>query len=184
MTYNFSPLKQKISETEEWLRKEFSTIRTGRATPVILDAVRVASYGSKMPINQIGSISVEDPKTLRIVPWDMTQIKPIEKAVVEANLGLSVNVDDKGLRVIFPELTSERRQSLVKVTKQKLEEARIALRIERERVWDEIQNQEKKGDMGEDDKFRLKNDMQKIIDEANKRLEDFGDKKEKDILES
>lgn len=184
MAYNFSPLKQKISDTEEWLRKEFSMIRTGRATPVILDSVKVDSYGSKMPINQIGNIHVEDPKTLRVTPWDLNLIKNIEQAIKESNLGLSVTVDGRGLRVIFPELTSERRQSLVKIMKQKLEEARITLRVERERVWDDIQNQEKKGTVGEDDKFRYKDEMQKIIDEANKVLEEMGDKKEKEIIES
>jgi ribosome recycling factor len=183
MAYSFSPLKQKISETEEWLRKEFSMIRTGRATPVILDSIKVDSYGAKMAINQIGSVNVEDPKTLRIIPWDTTQIKNVEKAVIDANLGLSVTADEKGLRIIFPELTSERRQALVKITKQKLEEARITLRVEREKIWDDIQGQEKKGTIGEDDKFRYKDEMQKIIDGANKNLEETGSKKEKEILE-
>lgn len=183
MAYNFTPLKQKTTDTVEWLKREFSAVRTGRATPVILDAVRVDSYGSKMAINQLASVSVEDPKTLRISPWDMSQAKNIEQAIRESDLGLSVTVDDRGLRAIFPELTSERRQSLIKVAKQKLEEARIALRLERERVWEDIQSQEKKNLITEDEKFRLKSEMQKIIDDANKVLEEIGEKKEKEILE-
>lgn len=181
MPYSFSGLKQKTIDTENWLRKEYSSVRTGRATPAILDNVLVDSYGSKMAVNQIASMSVEDPKTLRVTPWDTTQIKAIETAVQNANLGLSVNVDDKGLRVIFPELTSERRETLLKLTKQKLEDARISLRQEREDVWEDIQEKEKKGEMTEDDKFRYKEEMQKIIDEANKKLEEVAERKEREI---
>ncbi len=184
MSYNFSPLKQKIQETEEWLRGEFSSIRTGRATPVILDAVSVESYGARMAVNQVASISTEDPKTLRIVPWDATQLKTIEKGIMDADIGLSVVTDDKGLRVVFPELTSERRTSLVKIAKQKHEEARISLRKEREGAKNEIDSKEKAGVVSEDDKFRYLEEMQKMIDEANKKLDELAERKEKEILEN
>ncbi len=183
MAYNFSPLKQKIVETEEWLKKEFSQIRTGRATPIILDAVSVESYGSYMAINQLASITIEDPKTIRVVPWDTTQVKSIEQAIVKSDLGLSVSVDDKGLRVIFPELTADRRQSLNKVAKQKLEEARISLRKEREETREDIQTKEKASEIAEDEKFRYFDELQKYIDEANKKLDEMAIKKEKEILE-
>ncbi|MFO0719086.1 MAG: ribosome recycling factor [Candidatus Paceibacterota bacterium] len=182
MAYNFSPFKQSIKDLEEWLKKEFSSIRTGRATPTILDGVFVESYGSKMPINQIGSIAIEGARSLRISPWDMSQAKAVEKAIMVSNLGLSVAVDDKGLRVTFPELTTESRNTFVKMAKQKLEEARVTLRTEREKVWDDIQAKEKEGGMGEDEKFRLKAEMQKMVDEANEKLEELATGKEKEIM--
>ena len=182
MAYNFQSFQQKISDVSEWLKNEFSLIRTGRATPVILDGVSVESYGSRMSLRDISGISVEDAKTLRVVPWDTTQIKNIEKGIIDSGLGLSVSVDDKGLRIIFPELTSERRASLVKVLKQKLEEARISLRLEREKVKSDIEAQEKKGSMGEDDKFRYNTELQKLVDDANKNLDLMAEKKEQEIL--
>jgi len=182
--FDFTSLKGKVSEITAWLTSEFATIRTGRATPAILDAVLIDSYGSRVHINQVASISVEDPKTLRVSPWDVAQIKNIEAAIRNSDLGLSVNVDDKGLRVIFPELTSDRRVALVKLLKQKHEEARISLRKERETVWEEIQEGEKSGKIVEDDKFRLKDSLQKIIDEANKNLDELAGRKEKDITEN
>jgi len=111
----------------------------------------------------------------------MSQAKNIEQAIQQSDLGLSVSIDDKGLRVKFPELTSERRAGLVKVAKQKLEDARVSLRSERERVWDDIQKKEKEGGMSEDEKFRLKEQMQKIVDETNKKLEEMTEKKEQEI---
>ena len=181
MTYDFSSLNKKITDTEEWLKKEFQGIRTGRATPALLDSVQVDSYGSRVPLNQVGSVSVEDARTLRVVPWNQEQIKDIEKAVTDANLGVGIFSDEKGVRVSFPELTSERRQSLIKLSKDKLEEARISLRNERDVVWSDIQRKEKDGEISEDDKFRYKDEMQKLIDEGNKVLEELGDKKEKEI---
>jgi ribosome recycling factor len=181
MAYNFSDLKKGISEVENWLAKEYSGIRTGRATPSILDGVKVSSYGSMMPISQVASITTEGPKTLRITPWDAAVNKSIEKAIVDSNLGLSVTLDEKGVRVMFPELTSDRRQQLVKLAKQKLEDARISLRKERDRVWDDIQEKEKEGGMGEDEKFRLKTEMQKMIDEAGKKLLMLSEKKEQEV---
>jgi ribosome recycling factor len=182
MAYNFNTLKQRVSETEEWLKKEYSSIRTGRATPIILDAVSVESYGSRMAVNQVASVTTEDPKTLRVVPWDNTLLKAIEKGITDAGLGLSVVSDGKGLRVIFPELTAERRTSLVKVSKQKLEEARITLRKEREQTKNDIDAKEKSGAIVEDDKFRALEEMQKIVDEANKKLDELATKKEQEIL--
>lgn len=183
MAYNFSTFKQNTKETEEWLKREFSTIRTGRATPTILDGVKVEAYGSFMAINELGNISVEDARCLRITPWDMTVAKDIEKAIITSDLGLSVTVDDKGLRVIFPELTSDRRVALVKIAKQKLEDARVALRAEREKVIKDIDRQEKEGEMSEDEKFRLKAELQKMLDETNRVLDEAFTKKDKEIGE-
>ena len=181
MAYNFGPLQQEIKEAEEWLKREYQGLRTGRATPAILDAVSVESYGARMQVNQVASVAIEDAKTLRVSPWDASLVKSIERAIAESDLGLSVSVDDKGLRVIFPALTTERRAQFAKVAKEKLEEARVRVRSAREKTWEDIQNKEKEGGMSEDDKFRLKEQMQKLIDDGNKRLEEAAEKKETEI---
>jgi ribosome recycling factor len=183
MQYNFTEVKKQAKDTEEWLKKEFSSIRTGRATPAILDGIKVEVYGSDMPISQVANISVEDARMLRIVPWDGNVTKSIEKAILISDLGLSVTVDDKGLRVVFPDLTSDRRQNLVKVAKQKMEDAKIKIRGDREKVLKDIDKKEKEGGMSEDEKFRFKAELQKILEDSTKVLEEAFTKKEKEILE-
>src|SRR3989339_1669835 len=182
MQYNFSNFKLENNKIAEYLIREYSQLNIGRASPMILDGISVESYGSYVPLKNVASVSIEDPKTLRITPWDKNQIKEIEKAIVSSNLGLSVAVDEFGIRVIFPQLTTETRQTLVKVLREKLEESRITVRKERERVWDDIQSQEKKGKITEDEKFRAKEDLQKIIDETNEKLENILKKKEREVL--
>ena len=182
MAYNFSTFKEETKKVEEWLANTYSGLHTGRATPIVLDSVQIESYGTRMPVKNVASVSIEDPKTLRVTPWDKTHIKEIEKAVQAANLGLSVATDEAGLRVIFPMLTEENRMKLVKVLKEKLEDARISVRQEREKVWSEIQTEEKAGRLSEDEKFKAKDELQKLVDEANKKLNDLADKKEKEIM--
>lgn len=159
MTYNFESLKKKVVNAEEWLKKELSTVRTGRATPVLLDSITVEAYGSRMPIRDIAAIGIDDARTLRITPFDLSQTKTIEKAIALQNLGVSTSVDEKGLRVHFPELTSERREILKKLIGEKLEETRITLRGERDQTWAAIQKMERDGKMGEDEKFRAKEEI-------------------------
>jgi ribosome recycling factor len=181
MQYDFKKLQSKIKETEEWMKKEYTSIRTGMASPQLLDSVVVESYGQRMPINQIGSVSIADPKSLLVTPWDATQVKAIEKAITVANLGVSLKTDEKSVRVFFPELTSERRELLMKVAKEKLEHGKITLRNVREEVQKDIEAKEKAGGMSEDEKFRFKADMQKFVDAGNKALEDIFNKKQKEI---
>ncbi len=166
---------------EEWLAKELGNIRTSRATPAILDGILVESYGAKLPINQIGSIASADARTLFITPWDTGSIKEIEKAISASNLGLSVSAMDTGVRVSFPELTSERRASLIKIAKDKLEDARISVRKLRDEIQKEIELAEKAGGMGEDEKFRLKAELQKLTDALNKKLSFGAERKEREI---
>ncbi|MDP9248889.1 MAG: ribosome-recycling factor [bacterium] len=181
MQYNFSNLKAELKKIEEFLTKEYSQLNIGRASPMVLDGLVVESYGSSVPIKNVASVSIEDPKTLRVAPWDKNHVKSIEKSIVGANLGLSVATDDAGLRVIFPQLTTESRETLVKILKEKLEESRIAARRERERVWEDIQAQEKAGKMTEDERFRSKDELQKVVDEGNNNLEAVFDRKETEV---
>ncbi len=182
MQYNFSNFKTELKKIEDFLGKEYSQLNIGRASPMVLDGILVESYGSRVPIKNVASVSIEDPKTLRIAPWDKTQIKGIEKAIVASNLGLSVAVDDTGIRVIFPQQTTETRQALVKVLKEKLEEQRIAVRRERETIQGDIEKMEKEGKMTEDERFRAKEELQKITNEANTNLEKIFEKKEKEVM--
>ncbi len=181
MAYDFKPFEKRIKEIEERLGKELGSVRTGRAGPAILDGVQVESYGSRVPVNQVAGISIEDARTLRITPWDMSLAKEIEKAITVANLGLSVGADEKGVRVFFPELTAERRTSLLKIAKEKVEEIRTELRVARDEVWSDIQKQEKEGTLSEDDKFKSKEEMQKRVDAANSAFDVAFDRKEKEI---
>ena len=182
MAYDFKPFDARIKEITDRLHKELSGIRTGRASVAILDTVQVESYGTMMPVNQVANISIEAPTILRIAPYDMGSVKEVEKAITNANLGVSTGVDDKGVRVFFPEPTGERRQQLVKLAKEKVEEIRAELRRAREEVWSDIQAQEKDGTMTEDEKFRGKDDMQKRVDAANASFEEALERKEKEVL--
>lgn len=182
MTYNFSNFKTELKKVEEFLSKEYTQLNIGRASPMVLDGVSVESYGSYVDLKNVASISIEDPKTLRIAPWDKTQIKGIEKAIVGANLGLSVATDDLGIRVIFPQLTTETRQTLVKVLKEKLEESRITIRHERVIVLEDIEAKKKESKMTEDEMFRAKEELQKITNEVNASLEAIFEKKEKEVM--
>lgn len=181
MAYDFKPFDAKIKHIGEHVVRELAGVRTGRAAIAILDGIQVESYGSLMPINQVANIAIEDARTLRIAPWDASQIKEIEKAIGHANLGLSLAIDEKGVRVFFPELTSERRVQLVKLAKEKVEEGKTSLRIARDEVWSDIQKKERDGEIPEDDKFRFKEEMQKKVDAANKQFDEMLERKEKEM---
>ena len=177
MAYNFSPLKQEFTTIEEWLKKEFSQISTGRANPALLDSINVESYGSYQPIKNIASITVEETRTLRISPWDKSVVKNIETAIRDSGLPLSVTSDGAGIRVSVPQLTAESKLSLVRLCKEKLEEARVKVRLQRQSTDKDIAETEK----AEDDAFRAKEDLQKHVDDINGKLEELFTKKESDI---
>jgi len=181
MAYNFSAFKQSLKEVEEWVVREFTGLRTGRATISLLDGIQVESYGAHMSLSAVANLSVEDARTIRISPWDMSQIQAIEKAFVNSSLGITPAVDDKGLRVVFPELTSERRVAIMKIAKEKLEDGRIRIRQEREKVIKDIHAREKDGEYGKDDSQRSKEEVDKLTKEANAKLDDILTKKEKEI---
>jgi ribosome recycling factor len=182
MAYDFTSLKKRITEIEEWLRKELGGIRTGRASSSILDTLSVEAYGSMMPINQVANITNEDPRTLRITPWDSSVIKSIEKAITNSNLGLSTAVDEKGLRLNFPELTGERRTQLMKIAKEELEKSRVELRKERNKVMDDLETKKKDKSMGEDDAERHKTEVEKHVQDAMRKFDESYAKKEGEIM--
>lgn len=181
MTYDFKPLETKLAGAKEWLSREYQGLRTGRAAPAILDSVSVQAYGSMMPLKQVATIGVEDARSLRVQAFDPGIIKDIERAISQADLGVGIGSDASGVRVTFPELTSERREQLIKLAKAKLEDARTTVRLARDETWKDIQDQEKEGAISEDDKFRLKEEMQKKVDDANAELEKHFNKKETEM---
>ncbi|MCK4386552.1 MAG: ribosome recycling factor [Candidatus Pacebacteria bacterium] len=182
MIYDFTKLKAGTKNIEDWLAKEFANIRAGAISATLLDNVKAENYGVLVPLNQMASVVTEDARTLRVNLWDVSQIKELETAIRKADLGASLSVDGAGLRLSFPELTGERRQLLVKMAKNKLEQAKISLRAERDKVWNEIKDKEKINEIGQDEKFQLKDEMQKIVDDTNAVLAKIFAKKEKEIM--
>lgn len=173
--------KTRLQDIEAWLGKEFAGIRTGQATPTLLDGIRVESYGSQMPLVQVGSVSIEDARTLRISPWDSSLVSAIEKAIRDADLGISVVSDSAGVRAVFPVLTSERRADLVKIAKSKLEDSRVSVRGVRDDVMKAIDGAQKSGDISEDERRTRKEAVQKSVDATNRMLEQLFMKKEDEI---
>ena len=179
--YSFAKFDTKVAAGKEWLSKEYRSLRTGRAAPTILDNVQVSAYGSMMPLKQVGNVSTEDARTLRVSAFDASILKDIERAITAANLGVGTSSDGSSVRVTFPELTSERREQLVKFAKTKLEEARTTMRLARDEAWKEIQEREREGTLTEDDKFALKEELQKKVDAANGELEKAFERKESEM---
>lgn len=176
--YNLDIFKKEAKQAEEWLAKEYSQIHTGRANPALLDGVMVEAYGLISPLKNIASINIEDPKTLRVAPWDKNQIRDIERALHAANLGFSISPDDAGVRVIIPALTTETREKLVKIAKERLEDSRITVRKARESALDDLKAQ----DLPEDTFARAKEEVQKFVDTTNMSLEGAFKKKETEVL--
>jgi ribosome recycling factor len=181
MPFDFKKFEEKVATSKEWLRREYSGIRTGRASPSVLDGISVQAYGSVMPLKQVAGISIEDPRTLRVQPYDAGLLKDIERAISSADLGLGTGTDASGVRVSFPDLTSERRQEMIKIAKQKLEETKAILRVARDEAWKDIQTQEREGTLTEDDKYSLKDELQKIMDNATEDMEGSFEAKQKEM---
>lgn len=182
MAYDFSHVQKQKESITEWLKAEYRSIQTGRATPQVLDLVHIEMYGSRTPVAHVGSITIEDPRTIRVAPWDKTIVGAIEKAINEADLGLSVSSDSDGLRVHFPALTTETRTKLVKLLKERLEEARVRVRSIREDTNKDIDAREKNSEYGEDEKRKYREDTQKYVDGTNAELEELFQKKEKEVM--
>lgn len=175
-------LKQKGNQIIEHLKSEITSLRTGRATPALVEDLEVDYYGSKTQLKAIAAIGNPDPRTLTIQPWDKGAMQAIEKAIQTSPLGLNPVADRDLIRLSIPSLTEERRKELVKLLGRYVEDARIGVRKEREDSLRAIDTQFKSKEIGEDDRFRQRADIQKIVDELNKKIEDTALAKEKEIM--
>lgn len=173
----------KMSKTINVLKRDLGGLRAGRANPQLLERITVDYYGSQTPINQIGNISSPEPRLLVINLWDPKMIPMVEKAIQKSDLGINPTNDGKLIRLVFPELTEERRKDLVKTIKKKAEESKVAIRSIRRDAIEAIKKQKKDGVLTEDDQKNLEKDAQDITDDSIKEIDRIASDKEKEIME-
>lgn len=164
-------------------QEDFATLRTGRANPAMLDHINVEYYGSTMPINQVGAISVPEPRQLVITPWDKQALAPIEKAIMNSELGFTPNNDGNVIRLNIPYLTEERRKELIKQLHKKTEDHKVAVRNVRRDVNDKLKHLEKDGTISEDESRRTHDQIQKLTDKFIENIENLQKQKEAELLE-
>jgi ribosome recycling factor len=172
-----------FNQALDFFKKEISALRTGRANPAVLDNVQVEAYGTMNPLNAVGNIAVADSHSIIIAPWDKTIIKSLEKAIVEANLGLGVVNEGDKIRLTTPPLTEENRKELVKKLNEKMEKTRIILRSARDNVKSLVEKSYDAKEISEDDKFRFIKELDEFSAKKNAELKDTRDRREKDIME-
>lgn len=175
-------VNQKIQDALEHLKKELAIIRAGRANPSLLEEVPVIAYGGRVKLMEVGTITAPQPTLLTIQVWDPSIIKDIEKAILEANLGLNASVDGQTVRVPIPPLTEERRQEFVKISHQKGEAARVELRQIRQEIRADWDKQKDAGEIGEDELRRRQNLLQDMMDKANLSVDEFVKEKEAELM--
>ena len=175
--------QDKMHKSVEVMKKEFGAIRAGRANPAVLDKLSVEYFGSMMPVNQLASISSPEPRMLAIQPWDAGALKSIEKAILASDLGLNPTNDGKVIRLLFPQLTEERRRELIKGVKKTGEDTKVAIRNIRRDGVDHFKKAQKASEITEDELKTLEKDMQDITDKACKQIDEEVAKKEKELLE-
>ena len=174
-------LKRRMDGAIEALRKEFAGLRTGRASASLLDPVMVDAYGSSMPLNQCGTVSVPEPRMLMVQVWDKGLLKPVEKAIRDAGLGLNPQADGASIRVPIPDLNEERRRELVKVAAKYTEQAKVSVRNVRRDGIDALKKLEKDGEISQDEQRKIQADIQALTDETIKKVDDSFAQKEKEI---
>ena len=174
--------EEKMNKTLDSLNNDFGTIRAGRANPRVLDKIRVDYYGTPTPLQQVGNISVPEPRVLVIAPWEKNLIKPIEKAIQTSDLGINPTNDGSVIRLIFPELTEERRKELAKDIKKKGDNAKVALRNIRRDGNDAFKKAEKAGEISEDDQEELENKILKPTDKMVEKIDKAVEAKTKEIM--
>ena len=172
----------KMNKTINVMKQEYNSLRAGRANPQALDRIMVDYYGSPTPINQMGNISVPEPRMLIIALWDTKMIPNVEKAIQKSDLGINPANDGKVIRLIFPELTEERRKDLAKVIRKKAEESKVAVRSIRRDAMEDIKKQKKDNLLTEDDQKKLEEKVQKLTDEKVKEIDAIAQAKEKEIM--
>lgn len=181
-TMDKSDLQRRMHGAVDALKHDLSGLRTGRASTALLDTIHVEVYGSNMPLNQVATVSVPEPRLLTVQVWDRSNVQPVEKAIRSAGLGLNPVTDGQLIRLPIPDLTEERRKELAKLVGQYAEKAKIAVRNVRRDGMDQLKQDEKKGDIGEDDRKRLEQDVQKMTDDTIKEIDELAEAKEKEIL--
>lgn len=178
----FKQFEEQVKKTEEHFQEELKSIRTGRANPALVANITVMAYGSAMPIPQLANISVPEAKLLVIEPWDKSLLKEIEKAIVASSLNISPVSDGNILRLKLPDLTEETRRNLIKVVREKLEQARVAVRGAREDKKKEIEREEKAGNITEDDRYDGITELDKKTKEVDAKLASLAEQKEKEVM--
>ena len=182
MDQRLNVYEEKMEKTISNLQEEYSTIRAGRANPHILDKITVDYYGTPTVLQQVGNITVQEARMICIAPWDATLLKEIEKAILASDLGLTPTNDGKVIRLVFPELTEERRKELVKDVKKKGENAKVAVRNIRRDANDAFKKQNKANEISEDELSDIEDDIQKLTDKFVKKVEEIIEDKSKEIL--
>ena len=175
--------KDRMAKARDHLQGEFGSIRTGRASPIFVEKLKVDYYGSEVPLQQLAGFSVPEPRLLVISPYDKGSIKAIEKAIQASDLGITPNNDGAVIRLAFPQLTAERRKELVKVVKHRAEEARVAVRNLRRSARHDLEAFQKEGELSEDDLDRAEKELEKITHEYVAEIDNLAAHKEKEMLE-
>lgn len=176
-------IKPELEKTVSFFEKELLKIRTGRATPALVEDVVCNCFNQKFPLKQLAAISIPEPKQILIQPWDKSYVEGIVAALRETGTGANPVVDKDFIRINLPALSEEYRKTLERLISEKQEETRKTLRRWREEAWSEIQEKTKLGEIREDDKFRAKDELQELMDEMGKKIDDLGEKKKKEIFE-
>ena len=174
--------RHRMDVSIESFRQEIAKVRTGKATTALLDGVKVDYYGNMSPLNQVANVSVLDPHTLSITPWDKSMVQTIEKAILTADLGLNPASDGTNIRVPIPPLNEERRKELVKLVKKFGEDSKVAIRNVRRDANDHLKKEEKEKNISEDELKRLETEVQEITDEHTKKIDELIEHKEKEIM--
>jgi len=176
-------IKRRMDGALDALKREFSGLRTGRASPALLDHVVVEAYGAKMPLNQVASVNVPEPRLLTVQVWDAANVKPTEKAIQDAELGLNPQTEGNTIRVPIPELSEERRGEMTKVAAKYAEQARVAVRNVRRDGMDSLKRMEKDGDISQDEQRVRGEDIQKLTDAHIKMVDELLEAKEQEIMQ-
>jgi ribosome recycling factor len=179
----FREIESRMQKCVDATRSEFSSIRTGRASPALLDRLAVDAYGQSVPLKEVAGVSTPDSRTLLISAWDKSTVPAIRKAIEKSDLGLMPNVDGSTIRLVIPPLNEERRKELAKLVKKKAEDGRIAVRNVRHRAHDELKGQLKSGEITEDDNKRMQESLQRLTDKFVKEIDTLVAAKEKEIME-
>ena len=183
MDKRISVYEEKMTKAYEFLQSDYASIRAGRANPHILDKLRVDYYGTPTPIQQVGNITVPEARIIQIAPWEKSLIKAIEKAIMTSDIGITPSNDGSVIRLVFPELTEDRRKELVKEVKKKAEGAKVAIRNIRRDAMETFKKKQKASELTEDDLKIAEKDLQKLTDDWIKEIEKISEKKEKELFE-